>query len=77
MRDIEGYTLRGYYLQLMAVASHSKSSKQLAEITKNIDPKRIQVIGGKIDQVMTLPSLLKLFERLGGEKGGHHQERAC
>ena len=68
--DDPGYTMRGFYLQLLAVSSHSKSPQQLARVADDVGRERIQVIGGKLDQVMTLPLLERLVRDLGGVERG-------
>ena len=65
-----GYTMKGFYLQLMAVSSHSKNPQQLARLGDVVGRRRIQVLGGKLDQAMTLPLLERLVNDLGREERG-------
>ena len=69
-RDLEGYTRKGFLLQILAVVYHKKSPAQLREMADKVGRERIQVVHGTIDNLITFPHAKVLLDALGGEEAG-------
>lgn len=63
-RDAEGYTKKGFLLQLVAAGFHWKSPKQLAELADRVGRERILVVHGVEDDMIPVPHGEKLIEYL-------------
>jgi hypothetical protein len=71
-----GHIMTGFYLQLTAVNLHLKSSQQLAKMWDEVGRQRIQVLSGKLDQVVTLPLFGEAGRRLGRRRVWCHKHCA-
>jgi pimeloyl-ACP methyl ester carboxylesterase len=63
-RDTEGFTRKGFLLQLIAAGWHLKSPAQLKELADNVGRERILVLHGTEDRMISLPHGKKLIEYL-------------
>ncbi|MCJ1312495.1 hypothetical protein MMC25_006169 [Agyrium rufum] len=74
--DVEGFTRKGLILQSVAANWHHKSMAQLQEIGDKVGRKRIQVMHGTTDNMITVPHVYTLAEGLnGGQEGKSEGER--
>ncbi|KAI1868497.1 uncharacterized protein JN550_006413 [Neoarthrinium moseri] len=62
--DTEGFTRKGFLLQLIAAGWHHKSPAQLKEMGDKVGRERILVMHGTEDGMITLPHGKKLIEYL-------------
>lgn len=67
--DKEGYTRKGFTLQVIAAGWHHKSDAQLAELGDKVGRERIQIIHGKLDRMITFPHAETLLKGLNGQRG--------
>ena len=68
--DTEGFTRKGFICQAIAAGWHHKSADQLKQLGDDIGRKRIQVVHGTIDNMITVPHAEVLVRELGGEESG-------
>ncbi|KAK7961714.1 alpha/beta-hydrolase [Apiospora aurea] len=68
-RDAEGYTKKGFLLQLVAAGFHWKSPKQLKELADRVGRERILVVHGVEDDMIPVPHGRKLIEYLEPAEG--------
>ncbi len=68
-QDTEGFTGKGFLCQALAAGWHHKSPEQLKTIGDVVGRKRIQVMHGTIDQMLTVPHAEVLAQELGEEGG--------
>jgi len=67
-QDINGFTRRGFILQVIAAGWHHKSASQLEEIGDKVGRERILVVHGALDRMLTPPHGEILWKELGGEE---------
>ncbi|KAL8840134.1 MAG: hypothetical protein Q9170_001482 [Blastenia crenularia] len=68
-RDVEGFTRKGFICQAIAAGWHHKSPEQLKELADKVGRRRIQVLHGTVDKMITPPHGETLAQELGGEEG--------
>lgn len=68
--DTESFTRIGFICQAIAAGWHHKSADQLKQLGDSVGRKRIQVIHGTIDNMITVPHAEILVKELGGEDSG-------
>lgn len=67
--DAEGFTTKGFLLQLIAAGWHHKSREQLGRMADKVGRDRILVLHGEADRMISIPHGRKLLEFLGGKEG--------
>ena len=68
--DAQGYTRKGFLMQVIAAGWHHKSADQLKKLREKIGGNRILVIHGRLDRMITFPHGEVLAKELGGEEEG-------
>ncbi|KAI0829565.1 alpha/beta-hydrolase [Hypoxylon sp. FL0890] len=68
-RDRNGFTKKGFLLQLIAAGWHHKSPKQLKELSDRVGRERILVLHGTEDRMISTPHGRKLIEYLQPGQG--------
>ncbi|KAI0007752.1 alpha/beta-hydrolase [Xylariaceae sp. FL0662B] len=68
-RDTEGFTRKGFLLQLIAAGWHHKSAAQLGELGDRLGRERILVLHGTADGMISVPHGRKLIEYLRPGQG--------
>lgn len=69
-QDTNGFTKKGFILQAIAAGWHHKSATQLEELGDKVGRKRILVVHGSLDRMITTPHGEVLCKELGGEEKG-------
>ncbi|KUI70423.1 Putative aminoacrylate hydrolase RutD [Cytospora mali] len=67
--DAKRFTTKGFLLQLIAAGWHHKSREQLSEMADKLGRKRILVLHGTGDRMISVPHGRKLIDFLGGTEG--------
>ncbi|KAK5937830.1 hypothetical protein PMZ80_009959 [Knufia obscura] len=68
-QDKEGFTRKGFVLQAIAAGWHHKSPEQLREIVRLVGGKRICVMHGSEDRMITFRHFELFREDMGGDEG--------
>ncbi|KAI1413076.1 alpha/beta-hydrolase [Hypoxylon sp. FL1857] len=68
-RDRDGFTKKGFLLQLIAAGWHHKSPAQLRELGHKVGRERILVLHGTEDRMISTPHGRKLIEHLEPGRG--------
>ncbi|KAL8704216.1 MAG: hypothetical protein Q9201_002634 [Fulgogasparrea decipioides] len=68
-QDTEGFTRKGFISQALAAGWHHKSPEQLKELADKVGRRRIQVLHGTVDKMITVPHAETLARELGEEAG--------
>ncbi|KAI1333855.1 alpha/beta-hydrolase [Xylariaceae sp. FL0016] len=67
-RDVEGFTKKGFLMQVLAAGWHHKSPAQLKEMADRVGRERILVMHGTADRIIPIPHGHKLIRYLGLEE---------
>ncbi|KAK3062020.1 hypothetical protein LTS18_004974, partial [Coniosporium uncinatum] len=73
-RNPQLFTRPGFLAQAIAAGWHHKSDTQLKELADKVGAKRILVVHGEEDRMITFPHASVLLEGLGGEEAGVRKE---
>ncbi|KAK3078923.1 hypothetical protein LTS18_006277 [Coniosporium uncinatum] len=73
-RNPQLFTRPGFLAQAIAAGWHHKSDSQLKELADKVGAKRILVVHGEEDKMITFPHASVLLEALGGEEAGVRKE---
>lgn len=68
-QQLEYFTKKGFILQAIAANWHSKSPEDLASIAKNVGKRRIMVVHGTKDRMITFPHGVVLWRGLEHGQG--------
>ncbi|OTA89058.1 hypothetical protein M434DRAFT_113461 [Hypoxylon sp. CO27-5] len=68
-RDKDGFTKKGFLLQIIAAGWHHKSPRQLKELGDKVGRERILVLHGTEDRMISPPHGRKLIEHLQPDQG--------
>ncbi|KAI9787333.1 MAG: hypothetical protein M1835_002800 [Candelina submexicana] len=69
-QDKEGFTRKGFILQVICAGWHYKGTEQLKQLGDQVGRERIQIIHGALDRMITVPHAEVLDRELGRQNNG-------